>query len=267
MNEGTSYGNSVDFTDSDNFWNNYNSQMDEIATDAHWGMEMTYDYYWTSFGRNSINDNGFKLKSYVHYDVSYANAFWDGSVMTFGDGSGSMNPLVALDIVGHEISHGLTSFTANLIYSYESGAMNESFSDIFGTAIEHYAKPSTADWLMGEDIGFTMRSMANPKAYGDPDTYLGVNWYVGSGDNGGVHTNSGVLNHWFYLVSEGGNGTNDNNDVYSVTGVGIDTAAAIAYRMLTVYLINTSQHIDARFYAILSAIDLYGPCSRADLYP
>ncbi|MFC1734298.1 PKD domain-containing protein, partial [candidate division KSB1 bacterium] len=114
---------------------------------------------------------------------------------------------------------------------------------------------------MGEDIGSPLRSMSNPNIYGDPDTYLGTNWYTGSGDNGGVHTNSGVLNFWYYLVSEGGVGINDISNSYNVTGIGIDTAGAIAYRTLSVYLTNTSQYIDARFYSIISAIDLYGPCS------
>lgn len=261
MQTGTSYGSAVDFTDSDNYWNNVNAQKDEVATDAQWGMEMTYDYYFHKYGRNSINGNGFKLKSYVHYNVNYANAFWNGQYMTFGDGNSSLQPLVALDIVGHEISHGLTTFTADLDYQDESGAMNEGYSDIFGTAIEHYGKPSVGNWTIGENIGNPMRSMSNPKSKGDPDTYLGQNYYLGTADNGGVHTNSGVLNHWFYLTSQGGQGVNDNSDSYNVTGLGIDTAGAIAFRTLTVYLINTSDYADCRFYSILSATDLYGNCS------
>ncbi|MBE0641048.1 MAG: M4 family metallopeptidase, partial [Bacteroidales bacterium] len=214
-------------------------------------------------GRNSIDDNGFALRSYVHYDVAYANAFWDGYRMTYGDGNGSIGPLVALDIVAHEISHGLTSYTADLVYSYESGAMNEAFSDIFGTAVEFYAKPSAANWTIGENIGSAFRSMSNPNAYGDPDTYLGNNWYSGSNDNGGVHTNSGVLNHWFYLLSVGGAGTNDLGDAYNVNGIGIMDASRVAYRMLSVYLTSTSQYADARFYGIKAAIDLFGACTPA----
>ncbi|HOH99747.1 MAG TPA: M4 family metallopeptidase [Bacteroidales bacterium] len=261
LQNGTNYNNAVDFTDADNYWNNFNAQKDEIATDAHWGAEMTYDYFWLEHGRNSIDGNGFKLRSYVHYSNNYANAFWDGYRMTYGDGSGSMGPLTALDIIAHEISHGLTSFTADLDYAYESGALNESFSDIFGAAVEFYAKPTAANWTIGENIGVIIRSMSNPNAYGDPDTYLGTNWYIGSGDNGGVHTNSGVLNYWFYLLTVGGIGTNDLGNAFNVSGIGIDKAGEIAFRMLTVYLTNTSQYIDARFYAILSAVDLYGACS------
>lgn len=264
MNNGTSYGSATDFTDADNNWNNVNSQQDEVATDAHWGAEKTYDYYWNNFGRNSIDGNGFTLNSYVHYSNSYVNAFWDGQRMTYGDGNGtSYTPLVPIDVAGHEITHGLTSFTADLIYQNESGALNESFSDIFGAAIEFYSK--TGDWLMGEECstsGTGFRSMSNPNSKGDPDTYLGTNWYSGTADNGGVHTNSGVQNFWFYLLTDGGAGTNDNGDAYSVTGIGISKAAAISYRNLTIYLTSTSNYSDARFYAIQSAIDLYGACTQ-----
>jgi Zn-dependent metalloprotease len=138
--------------------------------------------------------------------------------------------------------------------------MNEGFSDIFGTAIEFYARPSNADWLIGGDF-YTIRSMSNPNAYSQPDTYKGTYWYTGTSDNGGVHTNSGVLNFWFYLLSAGGSGTNDNGTAYNVTGIGIDKAAAIAFRTNTVYLVSTSKYSDARAYSIQAASDLYGATS------
>ena len=137
---------------------------------------LTYDFYFSNFNRNSIDDQGFTLRSYVHYNENYNNAFWDGSRMTYGDGNGSSEPLTAIDIIAHEITHGLTSFTADLIYANESGALNESFSDIFGTSIEWYAKPGDGDWRLGEDIGRVIRRLDNPKALGNPDTYEGVNW-------------------------------------------------------------------------------------------
>jgi Zn-dependent metalloprotease len=258
MNEGTNYGNAVDFTDGDNFWNNANGNLDQYATDAHWGAEMTYDYYLNEHGRNSIDNANMQINSYVHYDQGYFNAFWDGQRMTYGDGNNS--PLTALDICGHEMTHGVTEFSAGLIYQDEYGALNESFSDIFGAAVEFVANPSSGDWLMGEDVG-TLRSMINPNQYGDPDTYNGTNWYTGTADNGGVHINSGVQNKWFQILVDGESGTNDLGDSYSVTGIGLDDAAAIAYRNLTVYLGPTSEYVDARFYAIQSAIDLFGGCS------
>ncbi|MFT6166017.1 MAG: PKD repeat protein [Vicingaceae bacterium] len=267
---GTSYANSVDFTDADNNWNNVNALRDQYATDAHWGAENTHEYFLVKFGRNSINNAGFTLNSYLHYSVNYNNAFWDGQRMTYGDGSGSFTPLVSLDIASHEITHGLTTFTANLIYANESGALNESFSDIFGAAVEFFARPSRANWLLGEDIGGAFRSLSNPRQYGDPDTYDGTNWRQTIGciptqnnDQCGVHSNSGVQNKWFYLLTVGGSGTNNapTPQTYNVVGLGIDTAAAIAFRNLTVYLTQSSNFADARFYSIQSAIDLYGACS------
>jgi len=270
MSRGVVYANASDFTDSDNTWNNVNASLDEYATDAQWGAEMTYVYLDSMFGRNSINNNGFALNSYIHYANNFANAFWDGFRMTYGDGNSFLDPFQTLDIAAHEIAHGLTSNTANLIYQAESGALNESFSDIFGTAIEFFARPNRANWTVGEDIGSTFRSMSNPKRFRDPDTYRRTNYVStdgcvpsGQNDNCGVHTNSGVQNFWFYLLSQGGSGTNDRGNAYTVDGVGIDTAAAIAYRNLVVYLNVFSEFQDARTYSIISAIDLYGPCSKA----
>ncbi len=261
---GTSYAAAVDFTDADNNWNNVNTNKDQYATDGHWGTEKTYDYYFTKFNRSSVDNAGFALNSYVHTNLvafgygDNVNAFWDGSRMTYGDGNATYSPLTALDICGHEITHGVTERTSNLAYSNESGAMNEGFSDIFGTAIEFYAKGTSGNWTIGENIGASFRSMSNPNAFSQPDTYQGTYWYTGTADNGGVHTNSGVLNYWFYLLSVGGSGTNDKGTAFNVAGIGIDKAAAIAYRTNTFYLISTSNYASARTNAIKSAEDLYG---------
>jgi len=266
MQKGTSYGAAVDFTDSDNYWNNYNASYDEVATDAHFGAEMTYDYFMNRFGRNSFDGNGAKIRSYIHYRNNYVNAFWNGSVMTYGDGNGtSWSPLTSLDICGHEVSHAVTTNSAGLIYRYESGALNESFSDIFGNAIEYFADSLVFNWKIGEDVitsGSGLRNMANPKLRGDPSTYKGQYWHTAASDNGGVHTNSGVQNYWFYILSQGKTGTNDNGDVYDVDSLGIHKAEQIAYRNLTVYLTKSSQYEDARYYGIQSAADLYGECSN-----
>ncbi|MEI8202251.1 MAG: M4 family metallopeptidase [Bacteroidota bacterium] len=263
MLKGTTYSAAVDFTDADNTWNNVNANMDEVAADAHWGAEVTYDFYYTKFNRSSVDNNGFLLKSYVHYDSNYVNAFWDGTQMNYGDGDATHSPLTALDICGHEITHGVTEHTANLIYQAESGALNEGFSDIFGTCIEFYGKPPlTPNWLMGEDIGTPFRSMSNPNAYNQPDTYNGTNWAsLTGGDNGGVHTNSGVVNYWFYLLCVGGSGTNDNGAAFTVTTITMDKATAIAYRTLTYYLTSASTYADARMYSLLAVQELYGGCS------
>lgn len=264
---GTSYATAVDFTDTDNLWNTTTNQ-DNAAYDAHFGAEKTYDYYFLNHGRNSYNNAGGALKSYVHYSVGYNNAFWNGSVMTYGDGDGStFSPLTELDICAHELTHGVTGNSSNLVYSYESGALNESFSDIFGVSVDFYAKPATANWLIG-DLSYTpatandaLRYMNNPNLGGQPDTYLGTRWYTGTGDNGGVHYNSGVQNFWYYLLTVGGSGTNDNGFAYNVSGIGITKASKIAYRTNSFYLTSGSQYVDAGFYSIKSANDLYGNCS------
>jgi len=240
-----------------------NSWSDATAIQAHWGAEQTWAYYNETFNRNSFNNAGAVIKSYVHYSKNYVNAFWDGSRMTYGDGDLSEGylPLVSLDICGHEITHGVTTYEANLTYSYESGALNESFSDIFGECIENYASGKN-DWMMGCDIGEdgcgAFRNMMDPNEFGDPDTYKGDYWYTGTSDNGGVHINSGVMNKWFYVLSAGESGTNDNNYPYDVTGIGLDKAAKIAYRNLTIYLTASSNYAAARVGALQSAIDLYG---------
>jgi len=258
LEQGTNYIN-TDFTDTDNFWDNANAQQDEYATDAHWGAEMTYDFYMLKFSRNSIDDSGQKLLSYVHYDVGYVNAFWDGTEMTYGDGGGGYTPLTSLEITGHEISHGVTEHTAGLIYADESGAMNEGFSDCMGNAIRYFGKqPASIDWFIGNEIGGTpFRNMANPNQYDNPDCYDGLYWNAPNE----VHNNSGVLNFWFYLLTEGGSGTNDLGNSYNVTDIGIDNAAAILYRTWATYLFPNAEYADARYYSIQAAIDLFGPCT------
>jgi Zn-dependent metalloprotease len=269
MQLGTTYTN-TDFTNATTTWTGTNANHDEVARDAHWGAEKTWDFYYNTFNRNSVDNAGLKLLSYVHANLvgmgygSNVNAFWDGTRMTYGDGDATYSPLTTIDICGHEITHGVTQNTANLTYSNESGAMNEGFSDIFGTCIEFYAKPplATGNWTIGEQIGAPFRSMSNPNAYSQPDTYNGTYWYTGTADNGGVHTNSGVLNYWFYLLCQGGSGTNDIGNAFNVTGITMTKAEQIAYRTLTVYLTASSTYSDARTAAIQASSDLYGGCSQ-----
>ncbi|MFO7789790.1 MAG: M4 family metallopeptidase [Bacteroidales bacterium] len=261
------YSSAVDFTDDDNYWDNANEQLDQYATDAHFATEQTYDYFFEVHGRNSIDDNGHELNSYVHFnliDYGYdnnVNAFWNGSEMTYGDGNENITPLTTVDITAHEITHGLTTFSCNLVYQDESGALNEAFSDIFGATVEFYAVPAYSDWTIGEDIGATFRSLADPNAYNNPDTYQGNYWVTDDSDNGGVHTNMAALCYWYYMLCEGDSGTNDNGDSYNISPIGMGAAADIAFRMQTVYLTSTSEYVDARFYGILSAIDYHGECS------
>jgi Zn-dependent metalloprotease len=260
MQNGINYGSAIPFTENDTFFDDANNTN---GVSAHFGAAATYDYFFENFGLNSFDGNGAAINSFVHFDFNYVNAFWDGQRMTYGDGDGSgITPLTTVDIVGHEIAHAVTQYSADLIYQYESGALNESFSDIFGQSIEFEAVPETASWNLGDEI-FTngvdmIRSMSNPNSQGQPDTYLGDLWFTGSDDNGGVHYNSGVQNFWFYLLVEGGSGTNDHGDSYEVSAIGLEKAQQIAFRNLYFYLNPNSQYIDARVGSEMAAVDLYG---------
>ncbi|PHQ30813.1 M4 family metallopeptidase [Leeuwenhoekiella nanhaiensis] len=274
------------FTDNDNNWTSaeHSVNKDDAALDAHWGAMMTYDYFLSQHNRNSYDNNGAQIRSYVHVDVNYDNAFWNGSVMSYGDGSsngqegnGYFDALTSLDVAAHEIGHAVCTYTANLAYQRESGGLNEGFSDIWGAAVEFYAKgngnetnPNPEIWLIGDEIdrragSAALRSMSDPKSLGQPDTYGGTYWKepncgtpTRTNDYCGVHTNSGVLNHWFYLTSVGGAGTNDVGDSYSVNGIGVTKAACISYRTESLYLSSNSTYADARAASIQAAIDLYG---------
>jgi|GEM_PF-1519505 len=269
MNSGTNYGAAVDFTDADNIWNTVANQ-DHAAYDAHYGAQMTYDYYLNILSRNGYDNLGSPFRSYVHFFTNYNNAFWNGSLMSYGDGNGTnYSPLTTLDVCAHELTHGVTEYSSNLIYANESGALNESFSDIAGVSVDYFANPGGANFLIGEQCytplipGDALRYMNNPNlsTNPNPDTYLGTYWYSGTADNGGVHTNSGVQNFWYYLLCQGGTGTNDFGYVYNVAGIGINNARLIAYRNNNFYLTSSAQYADARMFSIQAAGDIFGPCS------
>ncbi|MES2479927.1 MAG: M4 family metallopeptidase [Bacteroidota bacterium] len=277
MNNSTTYSSAVNFASPTNTWPTATSH--NIALDAQWGTEKVYDYWLSEHGRDSWDDMGSILQSYVHYGTNYNNAFWNGAFMTYGDGSGSgsggFDPLTSLDVTAHEIGHGVCSATSDLIYTKESGAMNEGFSDCWAATIEHYADPLETDaqpkrtWYIGEEIGAgnPLRRMDLPKLKNDPDTYGGTYWYnvvgctpTSSNDQCGVHNNSGVLNKFYYLLTEGGSGTNDKGSVYSVTGLGWTKSPIILYQTELV-LSNTATYADCRAASIAVTEALYGTCS------
>ncbi|MGE0076680.1 MAG: M4 family metallopeptidase, partial [Bacteroidales bacterium] len=267
-NTSTSYTSAVDFTDSDNNWTaaEYNNTAkDNGALDAHWAGMVTYDYFNTYHNRNSFDGSGALVKTYVHYSSNYENAFWNGSVFTFGDGASTFDILTSLDVFGHEFGHAVCENTCNLTYSKEPGALNEAFSDIWGCTIEYHYAPDKETWNMGEDLGYVLRSLSNPNSKQLPDTYLGTYWVTSSTDYYGVHTNNGPFCYWYYLISVGGSGTNDNGDSYSVSAIGIEKAELIAYRIESVYMSASSNYANARTYAIQSAIDLYGSGSAEEI--
>lgn len=238
--------------------NTYNTAYQKPAVSVQWATEQAYEYYFRAHNRNSFDNNGSPIKSYVHVDENLNNAFWTHNLLAFGDGNNN-NPLVDLDVVSHELTHGVTQYEANLQYYNESGALNESFSDILGKAVEFDVFGDTATWQMAKHYGVGgIRNLSNPNLKNQPDTYSGDLWYTGYDDGGGVHTNSGVQNFWFYLLCEGGSGVNDHQLSYSVNAIGIDVATKIAYRNLTEYLGPNSDYLDSRIGSMLAATDLYG---------
>jgi len=257
------------FTSPDNsFGNGSTSSRESAAVDAQYGTNMTWDFYKTTFGRNGIFGNGTGSYNRVHYGSNYVNAFWDGTKMTYGDGDGtSYGPLTSLDVAGHEMSHGVTEHSANLTYSGESGGLNESTSDIFGTMVEFFAKNASdpGDYLIGEKFDLAkhqgFRRMDNPASDGSS-----ANCWSSNTGNLDVHYSSGVGNHFFYLLSEGSgaktlNGVSYNSPTCNgstVTGIGRDAAAAIWYRALTVYMTSSTNYSGARTATLNAAKDLYG---------
>jgi len=222
---------------------------DPAAVDAHYYAGIVYDYFKTKFNRNSINGSGMAIKSSVHYYRNYVNAAWTGTQMIYGDGNGvdSLALSGGLDVIGHEMTHGVDQYEADLVYQDQSGALNESMSDAFGVFVEYYAQNNKFDWLMGEDIwtpgvqNDALRDISDPTKYGDP---AHMNQYVyTTQDYGGVHTNSGIPNKACYLIA--------NN-------LGIAKTEQIYYRALCNYMTSSTDFSDARACLAQAAADLYG---------
>lgn len=247
------------FTDADDVWGDstrFNRQT--VGVDAHFGAQLTWDYFRSVHGRTGIDNNGFQILSRTHYGSNYNNAFWlpNSQRVSYGDGDGSaFNPLVSLDIVGHEITHGLTQFTANLTYENQSGGSNESFSDIFGTRVE-FSSGIGPDYQIGEDPytpatpGDALRYMNNPRADG-----FSIDHFSQYFDGIDVHFSSGIQNIAFYLLAEGG--VHPTSGV-SVKRIGRDGAAAVYFRALTVYLFPSARFSDVRSACENAARDIYG---------
>ncbi|PBC70872.1 griselysin [Streptomyces sp. TLI_235] len=261
------------FTDADNHWGSgANTDRATAAVDAQYGTNTTWDYYKNVHGRSGIAGDGKGSYNRVHYGSNYNNAFWQDSCfcMTYGDGDGSIfGPLVSLDVAGHEMSHGVTSRSAKLNYSGESGGLNEATSDIMGTLVEWYAANAAdpGDYLIGEEVvksGFgkpALRFMDQPSR----DTKSADCWSSGVG-NLDVHYSSGVANHFAYLLAEGSgakvvNGVSYNSPTCNgstVSGIGRDALGKVWYRALTVYMTSTTNYSGARTATLKAATDLYG---------
>ncbi|HET6360137.1 M4 family metallopeptidase [Streptomyces sp.] len=269
LNQGQS-GTGKLLTDDDDKWGSgSNDNRQTAGVDAAYGAAMTWDFYKTELGRSGIAGDGKAAYSRVHYGQSYVNAFWDDSCfcMTYGDGEGDKKSLTELDVAGHEMSHGLTSRTAGLEYSGESGGLNEATSDIFGTSVEFFAnKEDIGDYLIGEEID--INGDGTPLRYMDKPSKDGKSldaWKAGAGDVD-VHYSSGIANHFFYLLSEGSgkktiNGVDydsPTSDGSTVTGIGREKAYKIWYKALTTYMTSTTDYKAAREATVKAAGDLYG---------
>lgn len=243
-------------TDTDDIWNlpGRTSPGQPALVDAHYYAFVTDSYYLNTHSFNWLTYYPQGMVSSAHVSSNYVNAYWNGTQMAYGDGDGvSFLELSGdLDVVAHELSHGVTEATSNLIYSYESGALNEAFSDIMAAAVEFYN--GTGNWTVGEDITVGdngIRNMADPNEDGDPSHY--ADRYIGTSDNGGVHTNSGIANHWFYLLSVGGQNANPlRASGTDVIGIGITAARNIAFQGFTA-LPEDANHCAARAATIAVA--------------
>ncbi|MCH0538050.1 M4 family metallopeptidase [Streptomyces sp. MUM 203J] len=270
LNRGTSGTGSL-FSGSDDTWGNGSpSNLETAGADAHYGAALTWDYYKNVHGRSGIRGDGVGAYSRVHYGNNYVNAFWQDSCfcMTYGDGSNNSKPLTSIDVAAHEMTHGLTSVTAGLRYSGESGGLNEATSDIFAAAVEFYGNNSQdkGDYLVGEKIdirgnGTPLRYMDKPSRDGNSKDY----WYSGIG-NVDVHYSSGPANHWYYMLSEGSgkktvNGVDydsPTSDGLPVTGIGRDKASLIWFKALTTKFTTTTNYAGAREGTVAVATELYG---------
>ncbi|BAU88233.1 thermolysin metallopeptidase [Streptomyces laurentii] len=273
LNGGTS-GTGTLFTNSTDVWGNgLVTHRESAAADAHYAEATTWDFYKNELGRNGVRGDGKAANSRVHYGINYANAFFDGSCycMTYGDGYDNAHPLTATDIAAHEMSHGVTAATAGLIYSGESGGLNEATSDILGTSAEFHAGNATdvGDYLIGENID--ANGTGNPLRYMDKPSKDGVSkdfWYSGIG-NVDVHYSSGLANHFFYLLAEGSGPKVVNGVPYdsptannvTVTGIGRVKAYKIWYRALATKFTSSTNYAAARTGTLAAAADLYGPDS------
>jgi bacillolysin len=268
--------------DSDNNWS------DGAVVDAHVYSGWTYDYYFKRHNRQGLDNRNIRIVSLVHpvrrqdifsqpdeiVGAYYVNAFYaGGGVLVYGEGlpagvrliDGSTVDFLAggLDVVAHELTHGVTDFSSGLIYQNESGALNESFSDMMGTSVEFFFQPAgggqrQADYQLAEDVWRPsgLRSMSNPASLGDPDHYS--RRFTGTGDNGGVHINSGIPNQAFYLSIEGGTNRTSGLAVTGVGGGNREQIEKVFYRAFTQMLPANANFSTARAATIQAARDLYG---------
>jgi len=260
----SSASNPVDIVDNNDIWGeSTDPARNAAAVDAHYGAQMTYDFFRDILGRDSIDGKGEALQSHVHIRNNYVNAFWDGKTMNYGDGDGrTAGPLTTLDIAGHEIAHGLTERTAGLIYRNQSGGINESMSDIIGTGVEWYAaqrNPAVQfDWLVGEDAWTPGNGNDDALRYMDDPTKddYSIDHFSNYPKQTEVHGSSGIMNNAFYLLAQGG--TNKTSKQTVESGIGVENSLKIFGRALIHYMTPNTTFAQAREATVKAATDLFG---------
>ncbi|WP_082563995.1 MULTISPECIES: M4 family metallopeptidase [unclassified Nocardioides] len=256
-------------TDEDDDWGDGTmADPHSAGVDAHYGAAQTWDYFLDKHGRHGIFDDGVGVPSRVHYGDNYVNAFWDGQQMTYGDGENNENPLTELDVAGHEMSHGVTEATAGLVYYGDAGGLNESTSDIFGTAVEFNANNAedVGDYLIGEEID--INGNGTPLRYMDQPSKDGASYDCWTPEigNDDPHYTSGPGNHFFYLASEGSGAKEINGVSYdsptcddsTVEGIGRENVEQIWFKALDAYMTSTTTYPEARDATVQAATDIYG---------
>lgn len=260
-----------DIIEEDNVW-----ESTPQAVDVHWGLTAAYDYFASAHGRRGWDGQNGYLSAHVDYYRDFSTAFlsntgsWgDRPWLAFGDGGSVGRPLTTLDIVAHEYTHAVTGHIVDLGYNGESGSIKEGIADIFGTVVEFAA--GQGDWIIGAQIPMEIlhRNLRDPKSGARPDTYEGEHWgeYQSSFGLGlglqetSRYQNSTIMSHWFYLLSEGAEGENDNEDHYDIEGVGMDRAADLLYRALF-RLSPSADYKAVREATTEVARRLYGRCSE-----
>ena len=241
----------------DTLWR-LNSNL-RYGVDVHYALESSYDFFFQKFNRNSYDNSGHALNSYINY-YGYTAATYSGANFYFPMINGNNLAQATIEIVGHEYAHAVISKTAALTGGAEARALNEGFSDIFGVAIDFFKNPTTANFIIGERTkanGVPSRNMGYPNLVGFPSSYLGTNYLASNYYNAGA-----VLNYWFYLLVNGGSGTNDFGNNYQINSIGLDAASRIAYYALTTFLTNSSNYSSCRTATIAAVTNLYGACSK-----
>ncbi len=266
LNQSDYMPNAVDFQNNTNYWLDAdwdNEEKDNVALNAHWAIQEIWDYFQENHSRNSFDGNNGKITCYVHFGENWTNAAFGEGRMLIGDGDTvNTDPFASLDIIAHEFGHGISETEVGFRDENESAAINESLSDIWAACVESNIDPSNSKWRLGEDIYLDnisyARAMDNPNLKNHSDTYNGTHW-----DLNNPYKCGGIMNYWFYLLTEGGNGTNDKGYNYNVDGLSgqneiekMNKAEDLVYKMIMDYFTSESNFADARIFSIEAANDL-----------